>query len=180
MEGKRGLISISFIALLCACFFQLQRLQRLKLVKEQVSNYDFTTIPSFEFSTLKGQSFTNFDLPDDGKAIIFMYLDPDCEECISMIKKINRYYSEFENTHLYLISETSDDKLEAFSSRFELVKHPNINLLLDNNQVCYKRFKLISTPSFIVCNSKQNVVKVIDEEFNFSIVIKYVREAIKS
>lgn len=173
---KKTLFISAFIILLLLIVSQLYRLASISTHEKAVSAQP---VADFEFETMNGEQFTNYDLPE-GKPIVFMYLDPNCEDCENMVKKIVKYYAEFKSVRLYLITEASNEQLGAFWKKYELARFPNIIALFDRKEVMFRTFQLFSVPSFLVFDKHMNIVKVIDGKFNFSIVVKYTREARES
>jgi len=176
MTPKRALFILIFIALISAVVFQSVKLKNLPTkAKIEIDNSE---MPFFELETTNGLIFTKYDFPSN-KPVVFMYMDPSCKDCETFINKIKKYYTEFENVQLYMITEADVTQMATFWESNNLAMYSNIQALLDKNEIMFRKFQLFSTPSFVIYNSELERVKVLDENFNFSILIKYVREANK-
>lgn len=173
---SKGVLLLCFSSLLLAVVYQLNQLGSLQLKSAVLAT---ESIPPFEFEMMNGLSFTNLDLPLDNKPIIFMYMDPTCHDCKEMVTKIEKYYTEFKNVHLYMITESDRSQVDIFWQNQGLSKYDNIQALLDKDQVMFKTFQLTSVPSFVIYDADFRLIKIIDDQFNFSIVVKYVRETNK-
>ena len=107
-----------------------------------------------------------------------MYMDPTCEACIDMTNKIFKYYDEFAECQLIMITEADISQANKFSKEFDLTKKPNLSIVLDSGMLMYNHYGLVEYPSFIIYSSDKKHIKTIDEFVTFPLVVKYVREAI--
>jgi hypothetical protein len=174
----RVILVCCFTLLISLVVYQLYQLGSLEIQKE-IKSTSTGAVPSFELEQLDGLPYLNIDLPIDQRPIVFMYLDPTCKDCIEMVKKILFHYAEFKNVHLLMVTESDKLQVVSFIEEYKIDDHYDIKILLDKKEVMYRQFKLFSVPSFVVYDSNMELVKVIDDSFNFSIVVKYVREALK-
>jgi thioredoxin-related protein len=178
MNSKKWLFCLAFGLLLSATSYQIYLLANIEIPQNSTIQR-FNQSEEYEFETLSGIRFGKTDFPINERPILFMYFDPSCDDCHIMVEKIKKHYSEFENIYVYLITEAQAEQGNSFADRMNLSKYRNLRILLDKKQIMYRKFGLISTPSFVVFNPEFQEVKIIDGNFNFSIVVKYVREAIK-
>jgi hypothetical protein len=95
-----------------------------------------------------------------------------------MTNKIFKYYDEFVECQLIIITEAEISQAIKFSEEFELNNNPNISLVLDSKLFMYKHYGLVEYPSFIIYSSDKKHIRTIDEFITFPLVVKYVREAI--
>lgn len=174
MRSKTILISC-FIALILVVIYQLYQLGSLKVIREVKPTGG---IPQFELEQLNGLPYSNIDLPANEKPIVFMFMDPTCHDCKEMVEKIITHYAEFKNVHFLMVTEADKSQVILFMKEFKISRDHDIQILLDKKEVMYRHFNLFSVPSFVIYDSNLKVVKVIDDKFNLSIVVKYVREAI--
>ena len=176
MQRKKFLIVISFSGLILAVLYQFSMLEKMGALENTTIR---DSIPAFEFTTVDGTPYTYVDLPLDEQPVIFMYMDPTCDDCEKMIIRIQKYFKEFEKTTFLMITEADTSQMRLFESKYSIKKYPNIILLQDRNQTMFRNFELVSVPSFVVYNAEKKLVKIIGGNFNLSIVVKYVREATK-
>jgi len=173
---KRIFLVFSFSAIVIAIAFQLLQLSKLDIEKAELPLIN--RMPKFEFTNLQDQPFTNIDLPHN-QPIVFMYLDPSCDECDQMVKKIIKHFDEFEKVNLIMVSEADKSLILSFSEKYALETYDNINVLIDHQELMYKEFNLIEYPSFVVYDANLNHLQTVDQYVTLSIVVKYVRKALK-
>lgn len=171
------IVIFGFILLLTANSFVLINLNSIEVENE--SPVVITDkIPSFEFLTTDTLAFTNYEL-DAGKPIVFMYMDPTCSDCDAMFQKMFRYYSEFDAVHLIMATEADVSQVIKFNKKYKIDTYSNIDVVLDKSAFMFKQYGLVEYPTFVIYDSEQNHIKTLDELVTFSVLVKYVREAVK-
>lgn len=176
MLSKNIFVIVAFFVLVIINIGQLYQLGKILPTKKAEVADSFS---QFRFERLNGSMFSRADIPLNDQPTVLMYMDPTCQDCLEMTQKILRNFKEFENVNLFFVTEADKDQLQKFWLKFELDKFPNIYPLLDRNMIMYNTFQLYSVPAFVIYDSEFRQIKVIDDHFNLSIVLKYVREASK-
>lgn len=130
-----------------------------------------------KFYTQSGQPFNEEDI-DINRPTLVMFFDPDCADCNNMMRKILKYYSEFDSLNLLLITEADISRLKQFIKKHEIKGLSNMTFLFDNNEVMYKDYGIVSVPSFVLYDSKLKLEKKIIEPFDFISLVFHVRKEI--
>lgn len=133
-------------------------------------------VPEFIFYKLDKTVFTNKNL-DPAKSSFFIFFDADCDHCQHAISYLNQHYKEIMKTATYLVSMDSQEKINAFMSKFgaNLKDQKNITLLQDFKYEFITKFKPKKYPSIFLYSSDKKLLIYDDNEKNMQIVIEKIK-----
>lgn len=171
------LIAVSFLMVICFIYIQLASIP-VDSIEKASKGQSFTD--KDRFLNLDGTPFNETHDLTVGLPRVYMYFDPSCSACVSMVKMILKNYIEFEMIDFVLVSESSMEELIIFSNSHSLGDYTNIIVVQDSMRKFANQFGLIETPSFVIYDSSMVLVKILDQYVTFSIVVRYVREAVNS
>lgn len=167
------------VSIACICLLISINLIEIYNLPKYKNPTDPTVIPYFRLETLNGMTFNNCDLPEDSKPLIFMIINPKCPDCKSILKSILKYCEEFEQVNLIIVAEGQlSDALELINE-YGIQAHDYIQVLFDRTEQMTRNYNLIEVPSFVIYNDQLALITVLEGNFAFPVLIKYVRQALK-
>jgi len=115
---------LKFIALITIILISYFVFLRLKPMSE---------IPEFEYNSINNEIFTNKNIKESDKNIIFLYFSCKCGDCKELINNIENYKKLLEEYEIILITtEKNIDTIKEFVKVKEIEKL-NIPILIDVN-----------------------------------------------
>jgi len=131
-------------------------------------------MPLFEFKKMDGSIFSKYDLPKD-KATVIVYFDPDCELC----KKSGMLFSTFKTLHekstVLFVSSSTTERIKIYQKKYGLENKSNILFLQSSEDDFYNLFKESSTPTYLIYNRSQYLVKIINDDVPIKIILRYIK-----
>jgi thiol-disulfide isomerase/thioredoxin len=131
-------------------------------------------IPVFEYKTTDNSTYSNNDIANSEKKIVFIYFSCNCEDCKELINNIPNYKTLQNNNQFILVTtEKKLAKIKEFVNLAELNKL-KIPVLIDENNNFPSDFGLgisIDLPKIIVFNKNKYLIK----ELNSIEDIKHIR-----
>lgn len=135
---------LKFIALITIILISYFVFLRLKPMSE---------IPEFEYNSINNEIFSNKNIKESDKNIIFLYFSCKCGDCKELINNIYNYKKLLEEYEIILITtEKNIDTIKAFVKVKEIEKL-NIPVLIDVNNNFPSDFSLgfsINLPKVLV------------------------------
>jgi thiol-disulfide isomerase/thioredoxin len=135
---------LKFIALITIILISYFVFLRLKPMSE---------IPEFEYNSINNEIFSNKNIKESDKNIIFLYFSCKCGDCKELINNIDNYKKLLEEYEIILITtEKNIDTIKAFVKVKEIEKL-NIPVLIDVNNNFPSDFSLgfsINLPKVLV------------------------------
>ncbi len=135
---------LKFIALITIILISYFVFLRLKPMSE---------IPEFEYNSINNEIFSNKNIKESDKNIIFLYFSCKCGDCKELINNIDNYKKLLEEYEIILITtEKNIDTIKAFVKVKEIEKL-NIPVLIDVNNNFPSAFSLgfsINLPKVLV------------------------------
>ena len=135
---------LKFIALITIILISYFVFLRLKPMSE---------IPEFEYNSINNEIFSNNNIKESDKNIIFLYFSCKCGDCKELINNIDNYKKLLEEYEIILITtEKNIDTIKAFVKVKEIEKL-NIPVLIDVNNNFPSDFSLgfsINLPKVLV------------------------------
>lgn len=167
-----SLIVLCLLGLITLVILKAKETSKLVDNIEVVSN--IKKLPLFEFNTLDSISFTKFNLIK-GKSLVIVYFDPDCDLC----EKSGKFFYAFQEFHkdsdVLFISSNTPKKILNFQKRHNLESIPNITFLRSNQDDFFKLFNTITTPTYFIYNTKQILVKEINDNVPVETILRYIK-----
>ena len=131
-------------------------------------------IPEFEYKTTDNSTYSNNDILNSEKKIVFIYFSCNCEDCKELINNIHNYKILQNNNQFILVTtEKKLAKIKSFVNLAELNKL-KIPVLIDENNNFPSDFGLgvsIDLPKIIVFDKNKYLIK----ELNSIEDIKHIR-----
>lgn len=119
-------------------------------------------IPEFEYNSINNEIFSNKNLKESDKNIIFLYFSCKCGDCKELINNIDNYKKLLEKYEIILITtEKNIDTIKAFVKVKEIEKL-NIPVLIDVNNNFPSDFSLgfsINLPKVLVFDKNGKLIE---------------------
>ena len=144
---------LKFIALITIILISYFVFLRLKPMSE---------IPEFEYNSINNEIFSNKNIKESDKNIIFLYFSCKCGDCKELINNIDNYKKLLEEYEIILITtEKNIDTIKAFVKVKEIEKL-NIPVLIDVNNNFPSDFSLgfsINLPKVLVFDKNGKLIE---------------------
>lgn len=119
-------------------------------------------IPEFEYSSINNELFSNKNIKESDKNIIFLYFSCKCGDCKELINNIENYKKLLEEYEIILITtEKNIDTIKEFVKVKEIEKL-NIPILIDVNNNFPSDFSLgfsINLPKVLVFDKNGQLIE---------------------
>ena len=119
-------------------------------------------IPEFEYNSINNEIFSNKNIKESDKNIIFLYFSCKCGDCKELINNIDNYKKLLEEYEIILITtEKNIDTIKAFVKVKEIEKL-NIPVLIDVNNNFPSDFSLgfsINLPKVLVFDKNGKLIE---------------------
>lgn len=121
------------------------------------------------FEAVRHGMLTNGDLPN-GKLLLFVFVDPDCDHCQQAVARMDAEYRSFEKVALYFISAADPAKIAAFAKKYG----PRLKgLWLRDAEYRYTvQFRPVRYPALFLYSRDK---KLLDYEDNEGTIFRIVR-----
>ncbi|WP_445957577.1 peroxiredoxin family protein [Yeosuana sp.] len=176
---RKVIISIIFIGLSTILFIVINKaVTTIDIVNEKktITKSSNNKIPLFEFFTLDSVAYSKYNLKKN-KSVIIVYFDPDCSLC----QKSGEFFSTFKKFHedsqILFVSHNTKEKIKAYKNQNNLSNISNIKFLQCNEDNFYNLFKESSTPTYFIYNTKQELIKVINDDVPVKTILRYIKAA---
>ena len=147
---KKYLKLIALIAIILISYFVFLRIKPM------------SEIPEFKYSSINNEIFTNKNIKESDKKIIFLYFSCKCGDCKELISNIENYKKLLEEYEIILITtEKNIDTIKEFVKVKEIEKL-NIPILIDVNNNFPSDFSLgfsINLPKVLVFDKNGQLIE---------------------
>jgi thiol-disulfide isomerase/thioredoxin len=147
---KKYLKLIAIITILLVSYFVFLRLKPM------------SEIPEFEYTSLNNEIFSNENINESEKKIIFLYFSCKCGDCKELINNIDNYKKLLEEYEIILITtEKNIDTIKEFVKVKE-IEELNIPILIDVNNNFPSDFSLgfsINLPKVLVFDKNGKLIE---------------------
>ena len=147
---KKYLKLIALITIILISYFVFLRLKPM------------SEIPEFEYNSINNEIFTNKNIKESDKNIIFLYFSCKCGDCKELINNIENYKKLLEEYEIILITtEKNIDTIKAFVKVKEIEKL-NIPVLIDVDNNFPSDFSLgfsINLPKVLVFDKNGQLIE---------------------
>ena len=147
---KKYLKLIAIITILLVSYFVFLRLKPM------------SEIPEFEYNSINNEIFSNKNIKESDKNIIFLYFSCKCGDCKELINNIDNYKKLLEEYEIILITtEKNIDTIKACVKVKEIEKL-NIPILIDVNNNFPSDFSLgfsINLPKVLVFDKNGQLIE---------------------
>lgn len=142
----------------------------------EITKTNSDKLPLFEFFTLNAVPYSKYNLKKN-KSLIIVYFDPDCSLCEKSGEVFSTFKKLHANSQVLFVSHNSKEKIEAYRAKYNLEDIPNIKFLQCNAENFYKFFNESSTPTYLIYNTKQELIKVINDDIPVKTILRYIKAA---
>lgn len=155
--NKKSIIKRT-ILLLVLCFLGFmgykiyQKIDHKKKVEQQVA-----TLPTFSFTDLEGNTFTNSSLKEN-LAAIFVYFNSECDYCLHEAQSIRENLLQFDGTQFVFVSIEPIENIKKFAQEQQLLDVENITFVQDASFVFSQKFDANSIPYLLIYNKDKNLI----------------------
>ncbi len=152
-----------FLAVLIICFigagvtYMVVHIVKAKR-QAAIDDVNKQQLPSFTFFDLDGKK-KGSEIVDDGKPVIVIYFNNDCEHCQNEAQQLNKAMQLFEGTQIIMVSFNNAADIRKYAAAYGLNKHPEVTFLMDKDYKFTHWFGSCSIPSVFVYNSRHSLVK---------------------
>lgn len=119
-------------------------------------------IPEFEYNSINNEIFSNKNIKESDKNIIFLYFSCKCGDCKELINNIDNYKKLLEEYEIILITtEKNIDTIKEFVKVKE-IEELNIPILIDVNNNFPSDFSLgfsINLPKVLVFDKNGKLIE---------------------
>ena len=147
---KKYLKLIAIITILLVSYFVFLRLKPM------------SEIPEFEYNSINNEIFSNKNIKESDKNIIFLYFSCKCGDCKELINNIDNYKQLLEEYEIILITtEKNIDTIKEFVKVKE-IEELNIPILIDVNNNFPSDFSLgfsINLPKVLVFDKNGKLIE---------------------
>lgn len=166
------LLSLIFVISLLVCFaigFIIKTKEKRALADQLI------TIPSFNFNTLKGTTFSKTNLKGNLNTV-FIFFNSECEFCQHEAQSISDNLLELKDTQILFISFETIDIINDFSETYNLNNTPHIIFLNDSTQSFSSEFGVTSFPYIFIYGKDQMLIKKHKGQLNALAIIKTLKK----
>lgn len=142
--------SVLLIGIMFYLFLNLQK------KKEKVTA--LKNVPTFNLTTVDGNSFTQQNLGNDQTKII-VYFSPSCHFCQAEAEELSKRYQNYQNIQWIWVASEPLDEIKKFAQQYQLDKKDNIFWTHDEMAVFYQKLGMSSVPYFLVYDKNNHLIK---------------------
>jgi peroxiredoxin len=132
------------------------------------------SLPSFNFTTSKGNKITEKNILRTPLWLIFFH--SDCEYCQMEAENIQKA-GKLNNIQTWMVSPEPLDTLTAFGARYHLNNLSYVHLLNDTQHAGYHTFGITSSPASFLYNSDMVLIRQYKGVVKIKTVLKDLEEA---
>lgn len=172
----KGVIAIALIAIIALVINKVTF--TTAKTNSNKSNITSTSkiLPLFEFYTLDDVPFSKYNV-EKNTSLIIVYFDPDCSLCEKSGEVFGKFNKLHKSSQVIFVSHNTNQKIRAYQKRFNLDTLANVKFLKCKKDDFYTLFKTYSTPSYFIYNTKQQLVKIIDDDVPVKTILRYIKAA---
>ena len=108
------------------------------------------------------------------KSTVLIFFNSGCEHCQYEVSAIQKELIGFEGVNLLFISEESEEKIIAFSKKYQLDNKENILWLIINPEDVYETFGAISVPHIWIYNNEGILIKEFKGETKVEAILEWL------
>ncbi len=142
-----------------------------KIKKKEKIASTLKTLPKFKAINLDSISF---EPKQNGKPIIMIYFNSDCEHCQSEVTAIVKNQEKFTNTQILMLSSESIIKIKAFATKYKVLGIKNLQIVQISNKIAAENLGFKSIPHILIYDAKGNLQKQFVGETKIETILKYL------
>jgi peroxiredoxin len=128
-------------------------------------------LPDLTITLLDGKKVVSREL--SGKNIFIVFF-PDCDHCQREAKAIQERIDAFKKYTLYFVATTPQEQIQKFATEYKLNAISNVKFGKIENEMVYRNFGGISTPSLYIYSNEKKLIKKFNGETNVEEIIKFL------
>ena len=169
---KKNMISFLVISVVCALIFLGHQIITKTAVKKEVAAR-LDTIPTFNFTTVNDEVFSNSNLRKDTNTI-FIYFNSTCEFCQHEAQNVSENSDSFDNVQFIFVSEEPKEIIKEFSKTHQLNNKEQIIFIHDSLRTFSNQFDATSIPYLLIYDTSGKLVKKHKGQLNASAILKHL------
>jgi peroxiredoxin len=147
-----------------------------KTVREKQQIKDaYNSIPDFKMTDLQGGIYTS-QLLNNNKSTLFLFFDPDCENCREEFEQIKQYRDSLQDCNMVFVSILSRDDVQKFICEMNFQLSENMAFLLDSQAKLFCRMDVRIIPATLIYNRNSVLIKRYSGQVKAETLIKYLSE----
>jgi peroxiredoxin len=146
-----------------------------KLREKQQVAVELKSVPTFNFTKVTGQNFSNKQLIPTSNTV-FIYFNSTCASCQYEAQGILENISSFKDTQFLFVSTEPIDIIKEFSCEYNLQNINQIIFLHDSLNIFSNRFDATSIPYLLIYNKKGKLLKKHKGQLNVSEILNVLNE----
>lgn len=136
-------------------------------------------LPHFRIGLTNRQYFNETQLKH-GKALLIIYFQPDCDDCLAFMKVFFKNESYLKDMQIVMITNESLPQLVNFEKAFNLAKYPNIIAGTEGWTATFQRqFNIDSFPFLAIYDGKERNLGIIRNQKDPKLIIDQLFAACK-
>ncbi|MDR0333544.1 MAG: redoxin domain-containing protein [Dysgonamonadaceae bacterium] len=164
-----GVLTIGILAFL---FYGIST----KSSRKRAIAQELSTIPTFEFHQLCGNTYTQDSLNKQQSAV-FIYFHSDCDFCVHKARNIAEHLHNFVDTQLLFVSSESVEMIQLFAENKGLLNQPNVLFLQDRKHIFPMRFDVNSSPHALVYDKNGQLLRRFAGQVLATTIINVLQES---
>ena len=104
--------------------------------------------------------------------LLIAYMSTDCDHCDYMMEQLCKNIDSFKQCRVVLVAQGSKASLETFSQKHQLNNFKEVLLLHDKDLEMIKKYKISSTPHFLMYNKEGKNILTIKGETKIENLLK--------
>lgn len=131
-------------------------------------------MPYFSIRLKDSTSIITSDQIPTGRPVMFIYFDPDCDDCQQQTAEMLANINKFKNIRLYFITVSDLDRMKVFYKYYHLSDYPDVILGQDFNFSLLKNYQLPTTPCVLIYNKHKALRAILKGYFPVKKIIEQV------
>jgi peroxiredoxin len=176
---RKIIISVIVIGLFSIIFIVVNKainIEQAVTEKTDITKTSSDKLPLFEFFTLNAVPYSKYNL-EKNQSLIIVYYDPDCRLCEKSGEVFSTFKKLHANSQVLFVSYNTKEKIKAYRDQHNLEDISNIKFLQCNEDEFFNLFNESSTPTYFIYNTKQELIKIINDDVPVKTILRYLKAA---
>jgi peroxiredoxin len=143
--------------------------------KKDIQKAAIQTIPAFSLPDVNGQQFTERSLQKHTPTL-FLFFDPECENCKEEFKQINIYRDSFPDCQMVFVSTLPENMILDFLERIDFQPSANMFFLRDIKAELMQTIDVKGVPSALIYDKNGKLIKNYAGQVKIETLIKYLSD----
>jgi len=142
-----------------------------KIKKKERIATTLKTLPKFKAINLDS---VGFEPKRNGKPIIMIYFNSDCEHCQSEAIEIVKNQEKFINTQILMLSSESLSKIKIFATKYKVLGIKSLQIAQISSKIAVENLGFKAIPHILIYDAKGNLQKQFVGETKIEVILKYL------